>query len=517
MIYILLFGAFVAVAYFFAKSQEHSRNLSSSKAELDACRTKLTQLEGTNASLNDEISALSKFKPILDAEAHARDILSKAREEMSKAEIESTQAKQKAKADAEKITEGARQELRDLRERAAVIITEANGNAQNLISNAENEAKKIAGDAYEALKKADALEKTAKAMKNIIEGYGDQYIIPTHSLLDQLGEDYSHTDAGEQLKSARESMRSMIKNKSAATCDYVEENRKQTAIEFVLDAFNGKVDTILASVKDDNFGKLEQKIKDAFETVNHNGTAFRDARITELYLQNRLSELKWACTVQAIKEKEKEEQRRIREQIREEEKAARDYERAMKEAEKEEQTLAKAMDKVKKDLESASEQQKLQYEQKLLDLQQKLSEAEEKNKRALSMAQQTKTGHVYIISNLGSFGEDVYKIGMTRRLDPMDRVWELGDASVPFDFDVHAMILSEDAPALEKMLHEKFRERQINKVNPRKEFFDVGLIEIKAEIDRLKINAHWTLISEAKEFRESLALEQKQDAVKKTG
>jgi len=113
-----------------------------------------------------------------------------------------------------------------------------------------------------------------------------------------------------------------------------------------------------------------------------------------------------------------------------------------------------------------------------------LKEAEEKNKRAQSMAELTKSGHVYVISNIGSFGDDVLKIGMTRRLDPMDRVDELGDASVPFDFDVHAMIYSDDAPALEKELQAIFAKHQVNKVNCRKEFFRAGIFKIKDTFEK---------------------------------
>ncbi|WP_234647214.1 GIY-YIG nuclease family protein [Dyadobacter sp. CY356] len=134
--------------------------------------------------------------------------------------------------------------------------------------------------------------------------------------------------------------------------------------------------------------------------------------------------------------------------------------------------------------------------------------AEEKNQRALSMAQQTKSGNVYIVSNIGSFGENVFKIGMTRRLEPLDRVKELGDASVPFEFDVHSMIYSDNAPALERELHKKFLRLQMNKVNPRKEFFKVALNDIKDEVDRMNINAKWTMISEARHYRESLAIEE---------
>ena len=123
------------------------------------------------------------------------------------------------------------------------------------------------------------------------------------------------------------------------------------------------------------------------------------------------------------------------------------------------------------------------------------------------MAQQTRSGHVYVISNVGSFGEDVYKIGMTRRLEPHDRVRELGDASVPFELDVHAMIPSADAPALERGLHQRFLSRQLNKVNPRKEFFRVTLQELREEITRIGIDASWTIAAEAREYRESLEVE----------
>jgi len=125
------------------------------------------------------------------------------------------------------------------------------------------------------------------------------------------------------------------------------------------------------------------------------------------------------------------------------------------------------------------------------------------------MAQQTKSGHVYIISNMGSFGENVYKIGMTRRLEPLDRVKELGDASVPFEFDVHAMIWSNDAPSLEFALHKEFVRAQVNKVNPRKEFFRLPLHDIKKVIDSKGIDTSWTMAAKAAQYRETLAIEQK--------
>ena len=136
-------------------------------------------------------------------------------------------------------------------------------------------------------------------------------------------------------------------------------------------------------------------------------------------------------------------------------------------------------------------------------------EARKQKERAISRAQLTKSGYVYVISNVGSFGEQVYKVGMTRRLEPMDRIYELGDASVPFPFDVHAMIYSENAPELESALHGFLSERRVNMVNPRKEFFQVSLNEIENFARDKSLKIEFTKLAEAKEYRETLALQQR--------
>lgn len=145
----------------------------------------------------------------------------------------------------------------------------------------------------------------------------------------------------------------------------------------------------------------------------------------------------------------------------------------------------------------------------MAELKQRLLEAEAKSQRALSMGQQTKAGHVYVISNVGSFGENVYKVGMTRRLEPLDRIAELGDASVPFPFDVHAMLYSEDAPALERRLHRKLLLNQVNKVNPRKEFFRSPLAEIRSQLEAEGVQGAWTMAAAAAQFRESQSIEER--------
>lgn len=404
-----------------------------------------------------------------------------------------------------------RQEARDYADKMKVKADETFTNAQahyaRTLEEAQIKAKEIAGDAYEALQRANELSATAKAMKNIIEGYGDQYLVPTYSMLDDLADEFGFTEAGEQLRQARDKSRRMSALSLAADCDYVEANRRQTAIRFVVDAFNGKVDSILSKTKHNNVGTLRQEILDAFAIVNSEGAAFRNARIKQEYFEARLDELKWGVIAFELKERAKEEQRKIKEQMREEAKARKEFERAMREAAKEEDTLRKAMEKAKAEIAKATDEQRAKYEAKLAELQTRLAEAEEKNQRAISMAQQTRRGNVYVISNVGSFGENVYKIGMTRRLEPMDRVRELGDASVPFDFDVHAMIMHDDAPTLEHELHRIFLRQQVNKVNPRKEFFRTEIADIRKAVEEMGIEIHWTLEAEAAQYRETLALE----------
>lgn len=480
------------------------------------------QAEAT--SINDQLqSAISerdqltaKYGKVIDAEAEAKTIKAEAEDILARAKIEADDTVGEAKSaaavivsDAKADAAKARQNAKKAEEKANETIRFAQQRADNIISSAQKEAREIAGDAIDAKDKAKEYEKTALAMKRIIEGYGDEWLKPAYSLLDELASEFGYTEAGRNLKEARALTTRMVESGMAANCDYSEHLRRTYAIQFVIDAFNGKVDSILSKVKHDNYGILEQQIKDAYQIVNNNGRAFRDAHILPGYLDARLDELKWAVIAQELRKKAAEEQKELRDKMREEEKARREFERAQKEAAKEEAMLQKAMEKAKAMLASASEAQKAQYEAQLLELETKLKEAEEKNQRALSMAQQTKRGTVYVISNVGSFGENVYKVGMTRRLDPLDRVKELGDASVPFPFDVHAFIESDDAPALETALHHELALAQMNKVNPRKEFFRADLTVIKKLVEDKGLEANWTMAAQAAEYRESLAIEER--------
>lgn len=519
MAWILFFLALCAlvVLYFIKTHEVKSSREAKEKTEVEFAR-QLDELRTRNQGLIAENLSLHAFKDVRDATAEATRLREEAKAAVEAAQTEaqamraaalseSLSIQQKAQVEVDELRREARAGNSEAKRKAEAIMAEANTRAARLVTDAEGRAQEIAGDAYRALNEAEQLQRTATAIRNVIEGYGDRYLKPTYSLLDQLAEDYGFDEAGQELKRARANSQIMVTGERAATCDYVERNRRETAIRFVLDAFNGKVDTILGRVKSDNAGTLEQQIRDAFSLVNHNGGAFRDARIAPEYLNSRLDELKWAASVIALRERDKEEQRRIRDQIREEERARREIDRALRDAAKEEDALQKAMAKLQARASQANEDQRAVYEAQLSELRAKLSEAEARNQRALSMAQQTKAGHVYVISNVGSFGEQVFKVGMTRRLEPFDRIRELGDASVPFPFDVHAMIWADDAPALENTLHKHFLTAQVNKVNPRKEFFRVPIVELHKVVGEMGLQTTWTLSATASQYRETLAIE----------
>jgi len=516
----LLFLAICYIVYFHVKKSKAEKQTKAAAEslmqEIEQGKQVIATLQGRVSDQADEIrnlqarvETLEPFQACADASQEAQRILQSAYQAREETDQRAKEHYDAVIAQANSLKEETNRLTKDRRAKIESLLRDANEQAALIIRNAKESAEKTAGDAFRALKEADALQATAEAMKNIIKGYGNSYLKPTFSLLDELAELYSFDDAGKQLKMARERTLMLFESAKAANCDYVEATRRTTAIDFVLDAFNGKVDSILTRAKSDNYGILEQQVKDAFSIVNNKGSAFRNACITDEYLEARLQELRWAVAVNALREREKQEQREIRERIREEEKARKEIEKALKEAAKEEDAIEKAMARMRQQIEKATDEQRSKYEAQMEELQQRLAEAEAKSQRAQSMAQQTRAGHVYIISNEGSFGENVFKIGMTRRLEPLDRVRELGDASVPFSFDIHAMIWSEDAPALERALHLEFVKMQLNKVNPRKEFFRVGIKALREAVERRGIDVSWTIAAAAAEFKESLAIEER--------
>lgn len=284
-----------------------------------------------------------------------------------------------------------------------------------------------------------------------------------------------------ELEKVYEKRKRLIKDERAVNCPNnwtvngsLKEGRKMIKQEskLMLRAFNGEVDAAVAKVTWNNVTRMEERIKKVFDTVNALGSV-SGISITKAYLDLALNELHLSYEYEQKKQDVKEEQRRIREQMREEEIAQREFERAKKAAEAEEARWQKALSEAQAQLEKAKASEMEAIQSKIANLEDRLHDAQTKLERAVSMAQLTKSGHVYVISNIGSFGEGRYKIGLTRRLDPTERVDELGSASVPFPYDIHAMIFSTDAPALEAAFHRQFSDKRMNKVNLRKEFFEV--------------------------------------------
>ena len=274
-----------------------------------------------------------------------------------------------------------------------------------------------------------------------------------------------------------------------------------------LRGFNAECDAAISTLKHSNDSTVLNKIDKAFKFYEKKaeqqsfpwGSALLGLKEEEAYLVHEHH---------IEKQREKEEQAEIRREMREEEKALREAEEAQRNAEREAEKYEALLRKARE--EAYSESEEAEHLSKIAELERRLAEAEANRERAISRAQMTRSG-VYVISNVGSFGQDVFKVGMSRRLDPMERVKELGDASVPFPFDVHAMIFTEDAPGFEKEIHRQIWEYRVNRVNDRREFFQLSMPELEEATARaaenLNITAEirWTRYALAEQYRQSVS------------
>lgn len=315
-----------------------------------------------------------------------------------------------------------------------------------------------------------------------------------------------------KLAVVRERQKSMIKNNAAATFpnnftynNSLAQGKKLVAdnVKQILRAFNNECDAIIDKVKFNNVESIRKRIIKSCEDLNKLNAKMQIA-ITPFYLELKLQEMNLCYEYAMKKQEEKEEQKRIREEQREAQKLQKEIEEARKTSEKERMHYRNALHRIEVQMQSATGTERTILEERHLEMQQQLNRIEEEIKEIDYREANQRAGYVYIISNIGSFGENIYKIGMTRRLEPMDRVDELGDASVPFRFDVHAMIFSDDAPALESALHKAFDNRKVNMINTRREFFHVTLEEIEAVVKKnFDKTVEFTKIPNAEQYRES--------------
>ncbi len=245
--------------------------------------------------------------------------------------------------------------------------------------------------------------------------------------------------------------------------------------KLMLRAYNAEADNAVRGMKPHRLDSLVDRLGKTRETIARLGATMQ-IRIGDDYHRLRVTELQLTADYLTKKEAEKEEQRELRARQRDEERLQREIERERQRLEKERNHYESALRRLRTGTADSAAIAELEGKLGELDAEMAAVDAREAN---------IKAGYVYVISNIGAFGERMVKIGMTRRLDPMDRVNELGDASVPFRFDVHALVFSEDAVGLERHLHREFEARRVNRVNLRREFFYVTPADVRDALTRL--------------------------------
>jgi len=372
----------------------------------------------------------------------------------------------------------------------------------------------VLGDLTALTVEKDKLQATIRELKKRIVSFEEDELLQSFGFYRPLYECVDSTAYRQLLEKVRDRQKEMVKEHKAirtVTVFAIEDDKAggkriaKNLEKLILRAFNGECDATIDKVTFSNRDAIAARITKAYQDLNDLCQAV-GISIAQAYLNAKIEELQVCYEYQMKVKEEREEQRKIREQMREEARLAKEIEEARRKIEKEETHFTQIIAELRSRMEAAAASERVQYEAKLREYQDQLAAVLKDKEEVAYREQSTRAGYVYIISNVGSFGEDAYKIGVTRRLDPQERVDELSDASVPFDFDVHAMIFSDDAPTLEGALHEHFADRTINKVNPRKEFFRVRLDEIE-EVVRSHHNktVEFTRTARAEDYRLTLA------------
>lgn len=359
---------------------------------------------------------------------------------------------------------------------------------------------------------SDGLTESIKEKRNQIVELDESILLQDFGMYSPIYDFATSDEYKDRLDAIRTEQKNMILNKTAATCSRVWTVDGSTAqgrvmtnqnIKQILRCFNDECDMLISKVKFNNVTAYTDKIIKSFDALNRMNSK-NAVSLSTTYLNLKIEELQLAYEYAVKKQQEKDEQRRIREQMREEAKLQKELEEARKDIEKEQKHYSNALSKINEQLEKCDDVEKDVLLEKKAEIESHLSSLDKAMEDIDYRQANKRAGYVYIISNIGSFGENVYKIGMTRRLDPMERVDELGDASVPFKFDVHALIFSDDAPALETALHHAFENKKVNMINGRREFFNVTLDEIEEVV---KVNYDKTVefvkVPEAEQYRET--------------
>jgi DNA repair exonuclease SbcCD ATPase subunit len=369
------------------------------------------------------------------------------------------------------------------------------------------------------------LENKIQELKNQIISYDDQINIESFGLYNPHYSFTSSVEYKQKLDDVRQLQKSLIKDGTAGVIteqllfnNSLAEGKKvqNQNIKQLIRTFNVECEAAINKVTLSNMKRIEDRINRSFETLN-NLNVGNLIKLSPTYLRLKLDELHLAFEYEQKKAEEKEILREQREKEKEERKAQAEIERQRKAVEKERKKQAEHFKQaealLKEKMENLTNNDDPKYkslQDEVAKLKTQLAELDEKEASLDYRENHSTAGYVYIISNIGAFGKNVFKIGVTRRLEPLARIKELSSASVPFSFDVHALIFSDDAYKLETDLHNYFDKYRVNKVNNRKEFFGITINQVKEALNKYYNQTfEFTEIPEAEEYRKSLELMQK--------
>ena len=370
----------------------------------------------------------------------------------------------------------------------------------------------------------DEKQKELNEVKDEIISYDEQISIEEYGLYTPHYSFENSIEYKNKLAETRKYQKEAIKNGSAGVIissmrmdgSASKGHRVQLKnIKQLIRTFNVECEAAINKATYTNMPRIEKRIKRSFEQLNKLNTG-NGVELTQNYLQLKLDELHLAFEYAQQKEEEKEKLREEREKEREEKKVQAELAKQRKAVEKERAKQAKHFEQaqalLKEKMENVNEDDEKykSLQEEVAKLKSKLSELDKKSESLDYRENHATAGYVYIISNIGSFGQNVFKIGVTRRLEPLDRIRELSSASVPFKFDVHALIFSEDAYKLEANLHNYFDKQRVNKVNNRKEFFNITIEQVHDALDKYYNRTfEFREVPEAEEYRKSLEIAEK--------
>lgn len=381
------------------------------------------------------------------------------------------------------------------------------------MANAEYEREKeqlqrrLSDQLCDFVEKRDSIESEIEAIKEELDVLNNETIEKYY-----VFSDYSHITSQECKNKI-----SVLKSRESKLRDYgndvdvVDDTNKkkitERSIRQILRNFNADCDNIMSNIGLKNIDMVRNKIQKSYDTLNKL-YSIDGVSLSDTLLSIKLEQATLLYTYQLKYQQERDIQQAIKEQMLEEAKAEREIQEQKKRIEKDLQQHLGEINRLMKYIQKTQiDAERQLYMDKIKELEDKIKNLEADKETVLEREANAKAGFVYVISNIGSFGENIYKIGMTRRLEPMERIRELSSASVPFEFDVHAMIFSSDAPDLENTLHRYFADKAVNKVNPRKEFYRVDINEIERIVkENYNDTVRFTKVPIAEEYRQSIEL-----------